>query len=53
MYVGVNSVCGFRHPLGVLDHTPTDKGGTMYHLSSEKLPNNPIIVSETKLSNSD
>ena len=27
VYIGFGTLCGFSHPLGVLEHTPTDKGG--------------------------
>lgn len=29
-YTGFSSICGFRHPLEVLEHVPVDKGGLLY-----------------------
>lgn len=34
VYVGFGTICGSRHPLGVLELTPVDGGGLLYYFPS-------------------
>ena len=32
VYIGFGTICGFRHPLGILEHIPCGKEGTIVML---------------------
>lgn len=44
VYIRFSSICGFRHPLGVLEDILIDNGGLFYVLLSEKVFLYPTVL---------
>ena len=49
MYVGIRTICRFRHPLGISEHTPVDKKTTVYVWEKKNNANRHMFYINTML----